>query len=54
MQLLQDTALQDKAKKLSARYPGFVPQQAIDRVVEKLLGGGIVNPMNKIPERAEC
>ena len=53
-QLLQDVALQLRAVRLSARYPGFVPHTAIDRVVTKLLGGSNLDSKNKIPEGAEC
>ena len=53
-QLLQDVALQQRAMRLSARYPGFVPHTAIDRVVTKLLGGSNLDSKNKIPEGAEC
>ena len=53
-QLLQDMALRARAVRLSARYPGFTPDTAIDRVVTKLLGGSSLDSKNKMPERAEC
>ena len=53
-QLLQDTALRKRANRLAARYAGFAPKQAIDRVVAKLLSGSAPHSMNNLPERAEC
>ena len=53
-QLLQDTALQGRARRLSQRYAGYEPKQAIERVVAKLLTGIESNSMNTTLERATC
>lgn len=53
-QLLQDTALRERANRLSARYTGFVPQQAVDRVVAKLLTGNEPISTNTTLERVKC
>ena len=50
-QLLQDAALQGRARQLSQRYPGYEPKQAIDRVLAML---STPDCTNKIPESAEC
>ena len=53
-QLLQGTALQERCKQLSQRYAGYEPQQAVDRVVAKLVNGIESNSMNTTPERVTC
>ena len=53
-QLLQGTALQERCKQLSQRYAGYEPQQAVDRVVAKLVNGIESNSMNTTPECVTC
>ena len=68
-QLLQDAALQARVTALAQRYAGYLPQQAVDRVVAMLLNGAgqntdpnasLNNPANTAvsapnePERVTC
>ena len=53
-QLLQDTPLRERAVRLSARYANSAPQQAVDRVVAKLVNGIESNSMNTTPECVTC
>ena len=54
-QLLQDTELRKRVSDMSRRYAGYLPQQAVDRVADMLLGNATPTDFKvKSPERAEC